>query len=191
LNLNSEKKGTWPVISDFLKFFGVALTLMIGAKAMAFHIESPAFDEARRIPQRFAKDGENISPPLKWTDAPAGTKDFVLICDDPDAPTRSPFVHWVAYNIPADVNALPEQVPQKPDVQGPVSFVQGKNSFGDVGYDGPMPPQGDRPHHYHFHLYALDVEISLKPGVADKDKIMRSMKGHVLAEAETIGIYQR
>jgi Raf kinase inhibitor-like YbhB/YbcL family protein len=188
--LSSEKGKGVLVILDFLKF-GILLTLMIGAKAMAFQIESPAFDEAKRIPQRYAKDGGNISPPLRWTDAPAGTKDFVLICDDPDAPTRSPFVHWVAYNIPAGVNALPEQVPQKPDIQSPIRFVQGKNSFGDVGYDGPMPPEGDRPHHYHFHLYALDSQISIKPGSADKDKIIKSMKGHVLAEAEIVGTYQR
>jgi Raf kinase inhibitor-like YbhB/YbcL family protein len=113
-----------------------------------------------------------------------------LLCEDPDAPSRNPFVHWLAYKIPGTAREMPEGIPKKTEVKSPVRIVQGRNSFGDIGYDGPMPPAKDKPHHYHFKLFAIDTELPMDTRL-DKTKLENAMKGHVLAEAEIIGTYQR
>jgi Raf kinase inhibitor-like YbhB/YbcL family protein len=99
-------------------------------------------------------------------------------------------VHWVAYNIPATANGLPEGLPADPRLLKPAGMLQGKNSRGSIGYFGPKPPVGDPPHHYHFQLLALDALLDLKPG-ASRDEVLEAAKGHVIGGGEAIGTYQQ
>ncbi len=153
-------------------------------------IESPAFKEGGVIPKKHTGEGADVSPALAWSGAPAGVKEFALICDDPDAPTPQPWVHWVVYAIPADATGFKEGVAKTEKLDAPKGAIQGKTSFGRVGYGGPMPPRGHGVHHYHFKLYALDAPLGLKAGL-DKSALLAATQGHVLAEAELIGTYER
>jgi Raf kinase inhibitor-like YbhB/YbcL family protein len=148
-------------------------------------IRSLAFPHEDMIPVQYSCDGRNISPPLQWSMFPADTKSFALICDDPDAPAGT-WVHWVMFDIPATVNSLPENVQRQEEVTG--LGKSGKNTDGNFGYDGPCPPGGT--HRYYFKLYALDALLNLKPG-ATKEELLKTMKGHVLAEAQVMGRYKR
>lgn len=147
-----------------------------------FELHSSAFKHGEAIPRRYTCDGEDISPPLAWSGAPTGTRSFVLICDDPDAPVGV-WDHWILFNIPATVNALPEGVAERTD-----GSLYGKNSWRRLDYGGPCPPSGV--HRYFFKLYALDTELSLKAG-ASKREVERAMQGHILAQAELMGTYTR
>jgi len=153
-------------------------------------LTSSAFEPNQPIPRRYTGDGQDLSPPLAWTGAPEGTKQFALIVDDPDAPTTQPWVHWVLYAIGADRTSLPEGIPPSLHVSDPPGLLQGKNSWNKVGYGGPAPPPGHGVHHYHFKLYALDAALPLEPGLT-KDALLKAIQGHVLAEAELVGTYQR
>jgi Raf kinase inhibitor-like YbhB/YbcL family protein len=137
---------------------------------------------------KYTGDGDDVSPPLSWDDVPSGTKQFALICDDPDAPTPQPWVHWVLYLIPHTTSDLPEAAGSTSDlgVEGMNSWKSGKR----VGYRGPAPPPGHGTHHYHFRLYALDSELALPPR-QPKEAVISAIRGHVLAEAELIGTYER
>ena len=153
-------------------------------------LRTDAFADGQAIPRRYTEDGEDLSPPLTWTGLPEGTKELALIVDDPDAPRAEPWVHWVLYKVPTDVRALPEGLPPTPTLDFPHGARQGKNSWGTDGYRGPAPPRGHGTHHYHFRLYALDTPLAAARGL-DKSGLIEAMKGHVLAEAELIGTYQR
>lgn len=152
-------------------------------------VGSPAFRPGQAIPKKYSQIGENLSPPIKWSGAPKTTKSFVLIVEDPDAPLSSPFVHWLVYNLPADTTTLPEGVPAKDKLEDPAGAMQGRTSARKIGYFGPRPPKADKPHHYHFQVFALDNEIDLRPGSPLSD-IVLIMKGHVIAKGETIGTFQ-
>ena len=138
------------------------------------------------IPRPYTCDGPNVSPSLKWEGVPAGTKTLALIADDPDAPNKT-WVHWVLYNLPADVKGLIENAPKQERLAGGAG-LQGKNDFGQTGYDGPCPPNGT--HRYYFKLYALDAELPLAPG-ATKEELLKAMEGHVVAEGQLMGKYQK
>lgn len=153
---------------------------------MSFQISSTAFSNGQLIPKKLTCDGLDVSPELNWKDAPAGTKSFALIMDDPDAPAGT-WVHWVLYNIPGETKQLPEAMPK--EEQLPDGALQGHNSFRKIGYGGPCPPPG-KPHRYYFKLYALDTKPDLEAG-ASKADVERAMKGHVLGETELIGRYGR
>ena len=148
-------------------------------------LESSAFSSAQPVPQKHTCDGPDVSPALSWSDVPQGTKSFALIADDPDAPVGT-WVHWVIFNLPAQTHALPEGVPKTDSAAG---GIQGRNDFGKVGYGGPCPPPG-KPHRYFFKLYALDTPLDLRAS-AKKQDVERAMQGHVLAQAELMGTYQR
>lgn len=148
-------------------------------------LESSAFKEGGMIPSRYTCDGANVSPALHWKNAPQGVRSFALIADDPDAPMGT-WVHWVIYNIPDSVTALPEAVP--PVTRLDNGALQGKNDFRKIGYGGPCPPGGV--HRYFFKLYALDAPLSLSAG-ATKAEVLRAMEGHILAQAQLMGRYQR
>lgn len=160
---------------------------LFGGEAMAFRIESPAFRSQEQIPQKYTCDGEDISPPLVWTDAPSGTQSLALISDDPDAFSVGTWVHWVVYNLPPELEGLDEDVPKTENLMNGAS--QGMTDFRRVGYGGPCPPAG-KPHRYFFKLYALDSSLTLGPN-ASKTDLLVAMNGHVLAEAELVGLYQR
>ena len=153
---------------------------------MRMTLTSPAFAEGRPIPTKHTGDGQDVSPPLRWSGAPDGTRTFALVCDDPDAPVGT-WVHWVLFNLPAMTTELAENVPPAEHVAG--GAKQGLNDFRHLGYGGPAPPPGG-PHRYFFRLCALDCELALRPGVTKRD-LLEAMEGHVLAEAQLIGTYQR
>jgi Raf kinase inhibitor-like YbhB/YbcL family protein len=150
------------------------------------HLTSSAFQPEGNIPRQFTCQGEDISPELTWKNAPKQTKSFALIVHDPDAPRAGGFTHWVAYNIPANVNNLPQAVPAGEKL--PDGALQGKNDFGQLGYRGPCPPSGT--HRYYFYLYALDSDLKLQPG-ASKDEVENAIKGHVVEKAELMGKYKK
>jgi Raf kinase inhibitor-like YbhB/YbcL family protein len=147
-------------------------------------LESPAFRHGGLIPDKYSKDGGNITPPLAWTGVPRGTKSLALIMDDPDAPSGV-FVHWLVYDIPPTVTELEEGLPPKPTL--PNGARQGRNGFGGMGYGGPQPPSGT--HRYFFHLYALDSKLDLPAG-ASREELDQAMQGHILEEAQLMGRYQ-
>ena len=157
---------------------------------MSLKITSSAFQNNQPIAKKYTGEGEDISPPLTWSDLPSGTKQIALICDDPDAPRPEPWVHWLIYAIPAGTSGLPEGVPPDPKLQSPAGAMQGRNSFEKIGYGGPMPPPGHGVHHYHFKLYALSKPLQLQPG-ADKKTLLAAMQGVILAQAEFVGTYER
>jgi len=152
---------------------------------MAFELTSPVFAPGESIPAKYTCDGDDISPPLAWTDPPAGTQSLALICDDPDAPVGT-WVHWVLYNLPSDARSLPEAVPSDADLAS--GGLHGENSWRRLGYGGPCPPSGT--HRYFFKLYALDTVLDLDAD-ADKKQMLQAMEGHTLAEAELMGVYSR
>jgi Raf kinase inhibitor-like YbhB/YbcL family protein len=154
---------------------------------MAFLLKSLAFTDGQAIPAKYTCDGENVSPPLQWPGAPAGTQSFILIVEDPNAPSGV-FRHWAVYDIPADRTALPEGAGQGTRV---VQLSQGVNDFGHAGYDGPCPPSGHGTHHYHFRLAALDTPRLVLPPKAKVAEIWRAAEPHILAEAELVGTYAR
>jgi len=157
---------------------------------MGMTLRSDAFAGGEAIPRRYTEDGEDLSPPLNWSGVPDHTRELALFVDDPDAPRAEPWVHWVIYKIPADVRTLTEGLPQAPGLNVPPGAMQGKNSWDTDGYRGPAPPRGHGTHHYHFRLYALDAPLAAAQGL-DKAGLLSAMQGHVLAEAELIGTYER
>ena len=153
---------------------------------MSIEVTSTAFKAGEIIPKQYTGDGADQSPPLRWSEPPAGTKSIALICDDPDAP-RGTWVHWVLFNLPAQARELEEGVPTKETLGN--GAKQGKNDFGNIGYGGPAPPKG-KPHRYIFKLYALAMAVDLSAG-ATKAELEKAMKGHILADGQLMGTYQR
>ncbi|MGI8904206.1 MAG: YbhB/YbcL family Raf kinase inhibitor-like protein [Solirubrobacteraceae bacterium] len=143
-------------------------------------LTSPAISSHERIPDRHASTGEDVSPELGWTGAPAGTKAFAVVVHDPDAPLVDGFTHWVAYGIPGDATGLPE---------GGGDVRQGTNSMGNHGYDGPAPPEGHGTHHYYFWVYALDEDLDLPPGL-ERSALLARIEDHVIEQARLIGTFK-
>jgi hypothetical protein len=160
-------------------------------------LTSTAFQNSERMHARFTFSGDDRSPPLSWSGAPDGARSFALLCDDPDAPSPrrpapDPWVHWVLFNIPAGIRELPEGVDRKTEPRKVPGAKQGRNSWPNdsIGYRGPAPPPGSGPHRYVFRLYALDAVLDLEAG-ATQLQLLTAMKGHVLAEDQLIGVYER
>ncbi len=153
---------------------------------MAFELRSSAFSAGEAIPDRYTCAGADVSPPLEWANAPEETREFALVCEDPDAPGGT-FTHWVLYSIPADRNQLPEDVPAESEL--PWGGVQGRNDFGNFGYGGPCPPIGEE-HRYFFRLYALDRELDIPPG-ASRNQLLREIEDQALARAGLQGTFTR
>jgi Raf kinase inhibitor-like YbhB/YbcL family protein len=170
------------------------LTLMVAVLACfggcrslehgTLRVSSPAFADGGRIPVLHTCDGGNISPALEWTAPPANTRSLAVIMDDPDA---RGWVHWVLFDLPADVRSLPEGIP--PSAPHPAGGVYGKGNAG-IGYVGPCPPEHGGPHRYSFRVYALDSRLDLPSG-ASKAEVKRAMRGHVLSSGELVGMYSR
>lgn len=154
-------------------------------------VTSPAFADHAPIPKQHAyeEEGENVSPLLFWSNVPQGAEQFALVCEDPDAPGGT-WVHWVIYGIPKDATGLPEGVPAKKELGRPVGALQGENSWGEVGWGGPLPPKGSGPHRYRFVVYALKLKLELKPGLTAAE-LREAMHGHVIGRGELVGTYRR
>jgi Raf kinase inhibitor-like YbhB/YbcL family protein len=145
-----------------------------------FAVESSAFQHVQAIPRRYTCEGEDLSPPLRWTNVPDGTRSLALVVDDPDAP-GGVFTHWIAWGIDPGAGGLDE---------GEAAPREGRNDFGVSGYRGPCPPPGHGPHRYVFRLYALDAEPELGSAAA-KAELEQAIEGHVLTSAELVGAYER
>jgi Raf kinase inhibitor-like YbhB/YbcL family protein len=141
---------------------------------VAFALTSSAFSAGKSIPHRHTCDGDDLSPPLAWSDLPEGTRSLALIMDDPDAPGGT-FTHWLAWGIDPGAGGLGE---------GEAPPGEGKNDFGSTGYGGPCPPRGHGPHRYFFRLYALE-------GRPEGEADMQAVLGRALAVAELVGSYER
>jgi Raf kinase inhibitor-like YbhB/YbcL family protein len=152
----------------------------------ALNVSSAAFAPGGTIPVMYTCDGANISPSLSWSSLPKGTARVAIMVTDPDAPGGT-FMHWVAYNIPSGTREIPAGAPGKNIL--PEGSDEGTNDFGRQGYGGPCPPRG-KPHHYHFTVYALDTPLTIS-GKRDGRMLLQALEGHLLAEGETVGIYQR
>ncbi len=157
--------------------------------AMELILSSTAFEHGGEVPRRYTCEGDDVSPPLEWTGAPAGTESFVLIVDDPDAPDpeapKTIWVHWVLYDLPATATSLAEDVPASALPEG---TRQGENDWHRVGYGGPCPPIGR--HRYFHKLYALDTTLGDLDTPTKKD-VEQAMAGHILAQAELLGTYEK
>jgi Raf kinase inhibitor-like YbhB/YbcL family protein len=145
-----------------------------------FALESSAFENAEAIPSRHSCEGEDVSPPLRWTNVPEGTRSLALVVDDPDAP-GGVFTHWIAWGLDPAAGELDE---------GESAPGEVRNDFSTTGYRGPCPPPGHGRHRYVFRLYALNAEFELGAGAA-KAELEQAIEGHVLTTAELVGTYER
>jgi Raf kinase inhibitor-like YbhB/YbcL family protein len=145
-------------------------------------LTSPAFQAGGTIPKRFSCDGENVSPPLKWTGVPSGARELALLVEDPDAPGGT-FVHWLLFKLAPDTPGLAQG-------QVPDGARQGQNSAGDSAYAGPCPPKGDRPHRYDFILYALSSPLDLENG-AHADEVRAAVSHDAMARGQLEGRFGR
>ncbi len=154
---------------------------------MAFALRSPAFAAGERLPPKYSRDGENVSPPLEWSDPPEGTRSFALVVEDPDAPSGT-FRHWAVYDIDARRTLLPEGTAAGAKTG---SLGHGVNDFGNAYYDGPQPPPGHGVHHYHFRLLALDVDTLRLDERVSIDDVLKEAQKHALGEAELVGTFEK
>ena len=158
-------------------------------------ITSPTLKANEVVPIDHTADGKNVSPALSWSGAPANTKQFALIYDDPDVAFGNPpqtFVHWVVYNIPGTAKGLPGELPMDAVLTAPADIagtIQGLSGFKRTGYRGPAPPPG-KPHHYTWTVYALDAELKLDQGL-NRNQLMEAMKGHIIGQGSLVAIYER
>jgi len=188
MNARGEFAGVMVALGSAFVLCGAPLgSSAVGATGKAtMKVTSAAFIAGQPIPEKYTCDAKNVSPPLQWSGGPESARSLVLIADDPDAPVGT-WVHWVVFDIPANVAALPEDLPK--GQYTPQGAKQGLNDFKHLGYGGPCPPAG-KPHRYFFKLYALDTVLNLPPGSTKQD-VERAMEKHVLAEGQLMGTYKR
>jgi hypothetical protein len=149
-------------------------------------LTSRAFVQGQTLRRTYTADGADVSPALQWSNVPARTRSFAVICRDTDAPGGT-FTHWLVYNIPGSASGVPEALPRQEKLGD--GSIQGTNDFHATGYNGPKPPPA-RPHEYHFELYALDTVLPVETGVTAA-RLLELMEGHVIATARLMGTYRR
>lgn len=154
-------------------------------------VTSPAFADGQTIPRKYTGEGDDLSPPLVFSGIPPQAVELALVCADPDAPVGT-WYHWVLYGLKPDTTSLPEGLPRQPALTQPLA-KQGRNSWpsDNVGYRGPMPPRGHGRHRYIFTLYALDQPVPLDPEQATAERLLAAIRGHILAQGQLMGTYQR
>jgi Raf kinase inhibitor-like YbhB/YbcL family protein len=156
---------------------------------MALVVTTAAFAADHKIPDRFSRDGGNLSPQLEWRGEPPETRSFALVVEDPDAP-KGTFRHWAAYDIPAGTHRLPEGAGSQGG-DSAIAITMAKNDFGNARYDGPQPPRGHGTHHYHFRLFALGIDrLEVSEGCA-AEEVLEAARAQALAEGDTIGVFER
>jgi Raf kinase inhibitor-like YbhB/YbcL family protein len=145
-------------------------------------VTTPAFEPEGAIPARHTGEGEDVSPALRWSGVPEGTRQLAVVCHDPDAPVPHGFTHWVVYGIPPETEGIPEG--------GGDAFTEGVNDFGNSGYNGCMPPEDHGRHHYYFWVYALDTEVDAGPGLS-RAELLERIEDHVIEQNRVVGTYER
>lgn len=179
---------TLTILSIFFSAATSSSATKEASKVDSLNITS-SFKNGDFIPKKYTCEGEDISPELVITEIPANAKAIAIICDDPDAPVGT-FVHWVLWNLPVKGTKLVVAENFKKVDKLADGTRQGYNDFGKVGYNGPCPPRGHGAHHYHFKVYALDTTLDIKGNVKKAD-LEKAMKGHILAQGEIVGLYER
>jgi Raf kinase inhibitor-like YbhB/YbcL family protein len=174
----SQQESTMPASNA-----AVAIDRVHTASGRRIEVSAPGVQAQAAIPAHYTAYGDGVSPALRWTRVD-GAKSYALLVEDPDAHGPQPFVHWLAWNIPADVQSLPEGLPSPP-----AGMREGRNGRNSTGYFGPRPPAGDPPHHYHFEVFALDAPLAL-PGDADRDALVAAMGRHLLGSGELVATSQ-
>ena len=184
-----------------VSYYGAIFAALVMSAAAAAQtpatltVTSPTLKANEVVPIDHTADGKNVSPALMWSGAPANTKQFALIYDDPDVAFGNPpqsFVHWVVYNIPATAKGLPAELPMDAVLTAPADIagsIQGLSGFKRTGYRGPAPPPG-KPHHYTWTVYALDTELKLEQGL-NRNQLLEAMKGHIIGQGSLVAIYER
>ena len=178
-----------------------AATLLLLGQAQAqtaemadtINVGSSAFEHHGTVPLAYTAYGDNKAPQITWSNLPAGTVQLALVMDDPVAPTPEPFVHWVAYNIPANAAELPEGLTKDAEVSGVAGLegmINGVNGIRQTGYFGPRPPVDGKLHAYHFRIYALDTALNLPAGL-NKQQLLEAINGHVLGTGMLMGHYEQ
>ncbi|MEX0738917.1 MAG: YbhB/YbcL family Raf kinase inhibitor-like protein [Pseudohongiella sp.] len=172
-----------------------ALPALLSAAEMedTITVSSTAFDHHGMVPLAYSAYGDNTVPQISWSNLPEGTEQLALVMDDPIAPTPQPFVHWVAYNIPADASELPEGLSKDAEVSGIPALegmINGVNGARMTGYFGPRPPADGKLHAYHFRIYALDAALDLPAGL-NKTDLLEAIDGHILATGMLMGHYEQ
>lgn len=178
-----------------------AATLLLLGQAQAqtaemadtINVGSSAFEHHGTVPLAYTAYGDNKAPQITWSNLPAGTVQLALVMDDPVAPTPEPFVHWVAYNIPANAAELPEGLTKDAEVSGVAGLegmINGVNGIRQTGYFGPRPPVDGKLHAYHFRIYALDTALNLPAGL-NKQQLLEAIDGHVLGTGMLMGHYEQ
>jgi len=170
----------------FVLFLFYILFSAAQVKPAKLKVTSPAFKEGEMIPEKYTCKGEDISPEINWSGAPKGTKSFILICDDPDAPMGT-WVHWVVFNIPSKITKLQQCFPKDAVLKNGIK--QAKTSFGSSGYGGPCPPSGT--HRYYFKVYALSKMLSLDPKKSTKKEVLKAMEGSIIGYGELMGKFHK
>lgn len=183
---------------EFTKYLGAMLLAIACLPAWSAElipetivVSSDAFDHDTDIPWQYSAYGEGISPAISWSNLPEGTRQLALILDDPVVGTLQPFVHWIAYNIPATASGLPEGLSPDAIVTHPglEGMINGANGIRRSGYFGPRPPVDGKVHTYNFRIYALDHELNLADGL-NKASLLDAMRGHILATGLLTGNFQ-
>lgn len=178
-------------------FHALLVTALFSGAAFAqapavITVTSATLKANETIAKDHTADGRNVSPALMWSGAPTATKQFALVCDDPDVPMPGGFVHWVVYKIPGAAKGLPAELPMDATLAAPADIagtIQGISGFRRAGYRGPAPPPG-KPHHYTFTVYALDAELPLAEGL-NRTQLMEAIKGHIIGQGSLVALYER
>jgi Raf kinase inhibitor-like YbhB/YbcL family protein len=204
----NSKRNTMATLSENVSNAGKLIRQAIGSAMSSVHagdekiashkldaprqlsITSTTFTDGGAIPTRNTPQGDNLSPALSWSGVPSGARELLLIVEDPDAPMLKPFVHWILHRIPASITSLPAGLPNYRELNLLSGAVQGQNDAKTIGWYGPKPPLGHGIHHYHFQLFAVDTQLSLGPDATIED-LKHALQGHVLADGEIIGTYER
>lgn len=160
----------------------LALRKIAGATPATIEVTSDAFTHGAPLPRSATADGEGVPPTIRWSALPASARSVVVVCEDPDAPFPQPFAHWMVYGVPATAHEVTEYTV--------ADFRQGMNTMLKNEFAPAAPPPGHGPHHYHFQVFALDVELPFEPG-AGRSALLHAMKDHVVAWGELVGTYER
>ncbi len=197
--ISLKQRASWLIACVLMVSSTYAVYIVLRAEGrLMITIESPAFQYGQPIPAKYTCEGDDVSPPLRWRNVPSSAQSLVVVCLDPDAPTQEPWVHWLIYDIPTELNSiagLREGLARQKKLEH--GMKQGINTFqkdkiGNVGYRGPCPPPGHGVHRYHFYVYALDKKLTALPeGGVTKKQLFKAMQGHVVAEGLLMGTYER
>jgi Raf kinase inhibitor-like YbhB/YbcL family protein len=162
----------------------------LGVTIHPLRVHAVAFEEGEKMPELLSGP-RAPSPYIVWQDAPPQVREYVMICEDPDAPFAHPFVHWIAYAIPGSLTELTADIAKSERPQSPIGLKQGLNGAHEPGFTGAAPPPGHGVHHYHFQLFGLDAPIYLQKERPEIDDVIEAIRGHVIAFGETVGTFER